>query len=59
MNNINEQSNANDLTGWTDLTDLMLAHTVHDMTEIIDDALANGFEFKLQGSHIYYRERTE
>lgn len=59
MNNSHEENKQNDLTGWTDLTDLMLAHTVHDMTEIIDDALANGFEFKLQGSHIYYRERTE
>lgn len=59
MNNINEQSNANDLIGWTDLTNLLQAHTVHEMTEIMDDALANGFEFKLQGSHIYYRERTE
>lgn len=53
-----EQSQ-NNSEGWTDLTNLMLAHTVHDMTEIMDDALANGFEFKLQGSHIYYRERTE
>lgn len=59
MNNSNEQSNVNDLTGWTDLTELLFTHTVHNMTEIIDDALANGFEFKLQGSHIYYRERTE
>lgn len=59
MNNTNEQSNANDLTGWADLTEIVLAHTVHEMTEIIDDGLTNGFEFKLQGSHIYYRERTE
>lgn len=47
-----------DLTGWTDLSELLQTHTVHDMTEIMDDALANGFEFKLQGSHIYYRERV-
>lgn len=59
MNNSNEQSNTTDLTGWVDLTKLLEAHTVHDMTEIMDDALANGFEFKLHGSHIYYRERTE
>ena len=59
MNKSIEKIREIELTGWTDLTDLMLAHTVHDMTEIIDDALANGFEFKLQGSHIYYRERTE
>ena len=59
MNNSNEQSNANDLTEWTDLSELFHLCTVQTMTELIDDALANGFEFKLQGSHIYYRERTE
>lgn len=59
MNNTNEQSNANDLTGWADLTELFYNDTVQIVTELIDDALANGFEFKLQGSHIYYRERTE
>lgn len=59
MNNSYEEFKQNDLTGWTDLTELLFTHTVHDMVEIMDDALANGFEFKLQGSHIYYRERTE
>lgn len=59
MNNSNEQSNANDLTEWTDLTELFYNYTVQKITELIDDGLANGFEFKLQGSHIYYRERTE
>lgn len=59
MNNSNEQSNTTYLTGWTDLTELFQTHTVHDMTEVMDDALANGFEFKLQGSHIYYRELIE
>lgn len=48
----------NDLTGWSDLTVLLQGYTVHDMTEIMDDALAHGFVFKLQGSHIYYRERV-
>ena len=59
MNNLNEQSKANDLTEWTDLTELFYNDTVQKITELIDDALANGFEFKLHGSHIYYRERTE
>lgn len=59
MNNLNEQSNVNDLTGWSDLTKLLEVYTVHDMTVMMDDALANGFEFKLQGTHIYYRERIE
>lgn len=58
MDNSYEEFKENDLTGWTDLTELLQAHTVHDMMEIMDDALANGFEFKLQGSHIYYRERV-
>ena len=49
----------NDLTEWTDLTELFYNATLQKVTELIDDGLANGFEFKLQGSHIYYRERTE
>ena len=59
MNISNEQYNANDLTEWTNLSELFYLATVQTMTELIDDGLANGFEFKLQGSHIYYRERTE
>ena len=59
MNNSNEENRQTDLTGWTDLTELFYSDTVQKVTELIDDALANGFEFKLQGSHIYYRERTE
>lgn len=58
MDNSNKEFNENDLTGWSDLTELLQAHTVHEMVEIIDDGLANGFEFKLQGSHIYFRERV-
>ena len=58
MDNSYEEFKENDLTGWTDLTELLQAYTVHDMMEIMDDGLANGFEFKLQGSHIYYRERV-
>lgn len=49
----------NDLTEWTDMTELFYNDTVQKITELIDDGLTNGFEFKLQGSHIYYRERTE
>lgn len=59
MYNSYEEVKENDLTGWSDLTILLELHTVHEMTEIMDDALTNGFEFKLHGSHIYYRERTE
>lgn len=59
MNNSYEEYKQNDLEGWTDLTTIMRRLTVLELTDIMDDALANGFEFKLQGSHIYYRERTE
>lgn len=59
MNNSYEENKQNDLTGWTDLTELFYNYTVQKITELIDDGLTNGFEFKLQGSHIYYRERTE
>lgn len=59
MNKSHEELNQNDLTSWTDLTELFYNDTVQKVTELMDDALANGFEFKLQGSHIYYRERTE
>ena len=59
MNNSHEENKQNDLTGWTDLSERLQYAKVQIMTELIDDGLANGFEFKLQGSHIYYRERTE
>ena len=59
MNNSNEENRQTDLTGWTDLTELFYNATVQKFTELIGDGLTNGFEFKLQGSHIYYRERTE
>lgn len=59
MNNPNEEIRQNDLTGWTDMTELFYNDTVQKITELIDDGLANGFEFKLQGSHVYYRERIE
>ena len=59
MTNLYYEQLQNQSEGWSDLTRLLETHTVHDMIEIMDDALANGFEFKLQGSHIYYRERTE
>jgi hypothetical protein len=59
MDNSYEEFKENDLTGWTDLTEQLQTRPVHVMTKIMDDALANGFEFKLQGSHIYYRERVE
>lgn len=59
MNKSIEEFNETDLTGWTDLSKLFRRATVLELTDIMDDALANGFEFKLHGSHIYYRERTE
>lgn len=59
MNNSNEEIRQNDLTGWTDMTELFYNYTVQKITELIDDGLTNGFEFKLHGSHIYYRERIE
>lgn len=59
MDNSYEELKENDLTEWTDLTELFYHSTLQTVTELMDDALANGFEFKLQGSHIYYRERTE
>ena len=59
MDNSSEENRQTDLTGWTDLTELFYNDTLQKVTELIDDGLTNGFEFKLQGSHIYYRERTE
>lgn len=59
MNNSHEENTQNDLTGWTDLFERFSNAKVRTISELIDDGLANGFEFKLQGSHIYYRERTE
>ena len=42
--------------GWEKLPDHLLALTVREFEEIMDDGLANGFEFRLQGSTILYRE---
>ena len=30
--------------------------TINDVMEIIDDALANGFEFKVENHTLYFRE---
>ena len=42
--------------GWQKLPDHLLALTVQEFQEVMDDGLANGFEFRLQGSTILYRE---
>lgn len=42
--------------GWQKLPDHILSLTVREFQEVMDDALANGFEFRLQGSIILYRE---
>lgn len=42
--------------GWQKLPDHLLALTVREFQEVMDDGLANGFEFRLQGSTILYRE---
>ena len=42
--------------GWEKLPDHLLALTVREFEEVMDDGLANGFEFRLQGSTIIYRE---
>ena len=42
--------------GWQKLPDHLLALTVQEFQEVMDDGLANGFEFLLQGSTILYRE---
>ena len=44
------------LSQWQKLPDHLLALTVQEFQEVMDDGLANGFEFKLQGSTILYRE---
>ncbi len=59
MENSLNDSQENDLIGWTDLSVAVADISVQRMTDLIDDGLTNGFEFMLQGSHIYYRERTE
>ena len=59
MINIYNEELQNNSEGWEDLSKLMRRLTVLELTDLMDDALANGFEFKLQGSHIYYRECTE
>lgn len=59
MENTLQNYQTNDLKGWTDLSELFHNDTVQHFTELIDDGLTNGFEFKLHGSHIYFRERTE
>ena len=42
--------------GWQKLPPHLLALTVQEFQEVMDDGLANGFEFRLQGSTILYRE---
>ena len=44
------------LTQWQKLPDYLLTLTVQEFQEVISDGLANGFEFRLQGSTIEYRE---
>ena len=44
------------LQGWQKLPDHLLALTVREFEAVMDDGLANGFEFRLQGSTIIYRE---
>ena len=41
---------------WQELPHHLLTLTVQEFQEVMDDGLANGFEFKLQGSTILYRE---
>ena len=42
--------------GWQKLPDHLLNITVQELQEIMDDGLSNGFEFRLQGSTILFRE---
>lgn len=42
--------------GWDKLPDHLLDITVRELQEIMDDGLSNGFEFRLQGSTILFRE---
>lgn len=44
------------VTGWQKLPDHLLALTVREFQEVMDDGLVNGFEFRLQGSTIIFRE---
>lgn len=43
-------------TTWQKLPDHLLTLTVQEFQEVMDDGLANGFEFRIQGSTIEYRE---
>lgn len=42
---------------WVELHSNLLTETLQDIYEIIDDGLANGFEFTLINGRIYYREK--
>ncbi len=44
------------IQGWSKLPDHLLDITVRELEEIMDDGLTNGFEFRLQGSTILFRE---
>lgn len=44
------------IQGWSKLPNEILDKTVRELQDIIDDGLTNGFEFRLQGSTIIFRE---
>lgn len=47
---------AHKVAGWQQLPDNILDMPVRQALEVMDDAITNGFEFRLQGSTILYRE---